>query len=341
MDPSRRARYQGSIVTLQVVFALCFTLLLYVAARWTAHSLRPDLYATFFPLVLASGALLFREFTRRLYFAHLRLREALATDVATVVLQIAGVAWLLRGRRLHVASGLYVLSCAAAVVSLWWLVREWSKWQVSAGDTLADFRRDLDLGRWFFGSNMVFLAGAQCNPWVLSAVLGGASVGTYAIAESLVNIPRVALTSLQNMMGPTLARAQVEGGKSQVALLVSRFNRKLLVVSLGSAIMVCSLGPTIARLIYHRAPRGTREIAFWLALNFVVYACTLAQSYALSAVGRASAVFYVNSAGLVVQAAVCLSLIHHYQISGAAIALLLGSVIVLLARQWVYAREMA
>ena len=339
MQNTRRARYQGSIVFLQLLFGILFTGLLYAASTETTTPRHSDLHAAFAPLVLASGGILFREFTRRMYFAHMRLKEAFWTECSTVLLQVAGVECLYRAEKLNVSNTLYVLSLSASFVSLWWIAREWKMWEVRLADVVSDFRRDLQLGRWFFGSNMVYLASAQCNPWVLDALLGGSSVGTYAISESLVNIPRVALTSMQNLMGPMLARASVEGGKPSVHRLVKRLNRTLLFVSLGFAAVIWLFGPSLARLIYHRTPAGTREIALWLSVNLVVYSCTLAQSYGLTALGRADAPFYANTFGLLVQASVCLFLIRAFHVPGAALAMLLGSLGVLVTRYWIYSRE--
>ncbi len=335
----RRAQYQGSIVLLQVCLCVLFSGVLWIAAQCTVRPEQVALHSTFSPLVLAGGGILFREFTRRMYFAHMRLKEAFWTDTATVFLQIAGVEWLYRTGRLSVPLTLAVLCAGSLIVSLWWLVREWKTWRVNCRTALSDCRQDFRIGRWLFGGNMVALASAQCNPWALNALLGSSFVGTYSICESLVNIPRAALTSMQNVMGPTVARAHHEKGIEGVRDTVRRLDRMLLLASLGFGIVLALASPLIARLIYGSAPGNTRLVASVLALNLAAYACTLAQSYGLTALGRADRVFYANVAGIVVQASVCVVLVRSLHVSGAALALLAGSLGVLIARQWFYSRE--
>lgn len=336
-----KARYQGSIFGLQIAFCLLFTLVLWLASRWAATPDRGVYYGTFAPLVLTGGGILFREFTRRMYFSHMRLKEAFWTEVATVLLQVAGVEWLYRTGTLNVANTLAMLCFGAVVVSFWWLAREWRRFTVNLRATLEDLRLNLQLGRWFLGSNMIFLASSQCNPWVLSALLGGSAVGAYAVCESVVNIPRVALTSMQNVMGPMIARAQNEGGRHSVQRVVRKLNRMLLLGSGVFAVIIIIFGPWTGRLIFKSVPTNARSVLVLLSINLVAYAATLAQSYALTAMKRADTTFYANGVGLLAQAAVCYLLVLRFHVPGAAAAMLLGSVIVLFVRNWFFQRETA
>ena len=339
--PERRGLYQGSIFGLQALFCVVFSMALWCASHWASVPARGIYYGTFAPLVITGGGILFREFTRRMYFSHMRLKEAFWTDVATVVLQIAGVEWLYLTGRLDVAHTLVVLCFGAVAVSLWWIFREWGSFRVETAATWMDLKMNMHLGRWFLGSNMIFLASSQCNPWVLSALLGGSAVGAYAVCESVVNIPRVALTSMQNVMGPMIARARNEGGRVQLGAIVRKLDRNLLLGSLVFAVGILAVGPWVAQLIFKSAPANARLLLAFLAINLVAYAAPLAQSYGLTALGRADTTFYANALGLLAQASVCFYFVRHLQVPGAAAAMLVGSVVVLGVRGLFFRREMA
>ncbi len=336
----RQGSYRGSVFLQQVTACLLATLLMAAAAHWTASPTLGVYHGTFASLIFASGVILFREFNRRMYFAEMRMREAFWTELATVALQVAGVEWLYRTHRLDVPHTLAVLALGAGALGLWWLLREAHTLRIRLRDTLADTRRNFRLGRWLLGSNFVFMASSQCNPWILSAVFGGGTVGSYAVCESVVNIPRVALVSLQNVFAPILSRAFAEGGKPLLRERVRRLDRMLLVGSLVCAAAIASVGPWVARLIFHNVPGNARMILVLLGLNFVAFAATLAQSYALSAIDRAGPTLYANLAGLAVQFSVVFFLVRHLQVPGAAFAMLLGSIVVLAVRQFAYSREM-
>lgn len=335
---NKRSAYQGSILSLQILVCILFTLLLWIASRWASTATRAEFFETFRPLIATAGGILFREFTRRMYFAQMRFQEAFWTDVATVTLQIVATCWLWRSNELDLPHVLGGLCAGATLVSVWWLLREWRTLHVNAVQSWYDLRKNLQLGRWFLGSNMISLAGAQCNPWVLSAVLGGASVGAYAVCESVVNIPRVAFNSMQNVMGPMLARAEVESGKAGVRAAVKRLDRTLFLCSTAACVVLWAVGPVVGRLIFKTPVTHARTILLLLSLNLVAYSSTLAQSYGLTALGRVDTTFIANGLGLLAQAAVCLFLIRTFHVPGAAGAMLVGSVVVLAARQVFFTR---
>ena len=297
-------------------------------------------YGVFAPLVATSAGILFREYTRRMYFADIRLKEAFWTDAATVALQIAGVEWLYYRHQLNVPNTLWMLAFGSIVVSIYWLLREYKHFEFGFSDALADARLNLKLGRWFLGSNMVFLASSQCNPWILSSVLGGASVGAYAICESVVNIPRVALTSMQNIMAPMMARAYADGGKLALRKMVSRLDAMLFGGAAIFAVIIFAVGPLAARIIFKNVPDNSRSVLILLSLNLVAYAGSLAQSYGLTAVEKAGYAFYSALLGLLAQVAVSVWLVRHFHVPGAAAAMLVGSVVVLGVRRFYYLREM-
>ncbi len=339
MEKERQRLYLGSIFAVQLLCSVLMFLLLWGIAKWCSVPSRGLYYGVFYPLILTSAGIVFREFTRRMYFADLRMREAFWTEVATVVLQIAGVQWLRLTHRLDVTSTLLVLSAAAIFVSLWWLVREWNSFAIRLQAIGEDFKRNLNLGGWFVGSNMVFLASAQWNPWTLSALAGGAAVGNYSVCEQVVNIPRVALVSMQNMFSPIMAQAFADGGRPALDGLVKKFSKYLLLGSSLCAVGIGLIGPFIARIIFKDVPGNARTILFVLALNFVALAATLPESYGLSAMKKAGPTFYANLGGFLVQAGTAIWLVKKLQVPGAAAAMLVGSIVVIVVRRFFYRRE--
>ncbi len=335
----RQRTYRGSVLLGQLLACVLAVGVLLLLSRWASTPARGMYYGTFHPLLYTSVPLLLREFNRRMYFAELRMREAFWTELATVALQVAAVLWCDHAHCLDVAHTLLALAAGAAVLSAWWLVREAKTLAFRARDFAADTARNARLGRWLLGSNLVFMAGAQANPWMLGAAMGAAGVGAYAVCESIVNIPRVALVSLQNMFAPMLARALDKGGVARLRGTVRHLDRSMFAGSLVCALGIVALGPWVARLLFRHVPGNARLLLFVLALNFVAFASTQAQGYALSAIGRPRATLYANVAGLAAQAATALWLIHAFALPGAAAAMLVGSTVVLLLRGAFYRRE--
>ena len=342
MTKERQKVFAGSVFLHQVVGCGLAAMVMFAAMKWASTPSRGLYYGVFAPLVWTSAGILFREYTRRMYFAEMRLREAFWTDVVTNGLQILGVWWLWRVQRLNVANTLWMLCAGAMVVNLWWLAREWRTLEIRLPESWEDLRLNLRLGRWFAGTNLVFMASSQCNPWVLSGLLGGASVGAYSVCEQVTNIPRVALVSLQNVMAPMLVRAHADGGKKSLKEMVRRMDMILFGGAAVFAVGIALLGPWVAGVIFSgkTVPENGRVIMVLLAVNLVAYASTLAQSYGLSAIGKADGPFYANVVGLVAQVSVTVWLVRSVHVPGAAAAMLLGSVVVVGVRQVYYSRAM-
>jgi len=340
-EEGRRNLYRGSVFMHQLVACGGAALAMWAASAWSSTPSRGLYYGVFYPLVAASAGIVFREYTRRMYFCEIRMKEAFWTDLATVGLQIAGVEYLYHAHYLNVTNVLWMLSAGAILVSLWWLVREWSRLAFGAAEAVADLRRNMKLGRWFLGANMVFMASSQFNPWLLSGLLGGGSVAAYAVCESVVNIPRVALTSMQNMMAPTMARAYASGGKQELRKQVRHFDKLLFAGATVFGIGIYFFGPWVATAIYKKnVPDNAHMILLLLVYNFVAYAMTMAQSYGLTAIGKAGFTFYANLAGLIAQVCVSFWLVRAFHVPGAAAALLIGSAVVVVVRQFFYTRQM-
>jgi len=336
---ARQTLYRGSIVGQQIVVCVLASAALWGLSVWAGSPAHVRYAQVFAPLVWTSLGILFREFTRRMYFAEMRFREAFWTETATVVLQIAGVEWLLYRGNLTVGSTLTVLSAGAIIVSLWWVVTEWRAFRITFATCVEDLRRNFGLGRWLFGTNMVFMLSVQCNPWVLSALSGMPAAGVYAQCEFPVNIPRVALVSMQNTMAPSMSRRLAEGGRRALNELVTRMDRFLLLGALLFVGIMWFAGPWIVQLIFKSRPEGTHTIIMLLALNLLAMACTMARSYGLTTIHRADLTFYINVAAMAVQGALVVPLVHSFHVAGAALALLLGTTTAAILRAVVYSRE--
>ena len=339
VEEDRRGEFGGSVLLHQMTVNLIGVVLLLGFGAWAMALGNLEYGRLFAPLALPSVAIVFREFTRRMYFAHFRFKEALITDAITVALQIGGMLWLLHRGKLGFITALWALSAGCVVVGLYWVVREFRGLRFSGGAYGADLRTNMQLGRWFFGSNMILLASAQVSPWLLSATGGPVSVAAYAVCESVVNIPRVALTSMQNAMGPTMAAAFAEGGKPALRKVVARMNGLITGGSAVFAVGIVALGPWVAGAIYHQRPEHARLILVLLAANLLAYGAALAQSYGLSAINRAQLNFYAAGVGFAVQLVVAFAVIGKMRVPGVALALLVGSVVILAMRLWNWKHE--
>ncbi|MHB1023039.1 MAG: lipopolysaccharide biosynthesis protein [Acidobacteriaceae bacterium] len=343
MPEGERKRYLGSVVFHQFAGSILAILALLALGVIALHMGNTPYRSVFIPLALPSLTIVLREFTRRMYFAHFRFRDAFIADAITVVLQIGGIFLLIHYGRLHSASALWALAFGCLFVSVFWIVKQWKHWTISMTAIGKHLSLNFELGRWFFGSNMVFLMSSQANPWILSVTSGASSVGAYAVCESVVNIPRVALTSMQNTMGPMMARTYASGGKVPLKRLVWRMGLFIAACTAVFSVIIMTAGPSIAYLIFHVVPANARVVLILLALNLFAFGSGLTQSYGLTALNKPGFNFYANLIGLFVQLVLAFALVRSTGpmggLTAVALALLVGSIVVLVVRAAFYIRE--
>jgi O-antigen/teichoic acid export membrane protein len=336
----RQKGYLGSLLMHQAIASAVGALLFLIFGAIAASVGNTEYTGLFLPLVLPSLAIVFREFTRRVYFSHFRFREALILDTITVTLQVAGIVVLIHRHALSMQSALWALALSSGGVCVYWLATERRHLSFDWRECFNDFHFNMQLGKWFLGSNGLFLASQQISPWLLSATSGTASVAAFAVCDQVVNIPRVALTSMQNMMPPTMSKGFAEGGKDRLRSVVRRMDVLIISGCAFFAACIVFFGPWVSRAIYHKTPANAKTILVLLALNLLVYGGSLAQSYALSAINRADLNFYVGVWGIVVQVALAFALVKSYGVPGVAFALLVANTVVLVVRVYYYLREM-
>jgi len=343
MDGERRRLYLGSALAHQAIASGLGLTWLALLGLLTSRGGGGEYARVFLPLALPSVAIVFREFTRRIYFAELRFGKALVLDGATVGLQIAGILWMKYGGTLSPERALWALSLSASMVCVYWFATEWRHLTFRKQEIGDDFRMNMQLGKWFFGSNMLYLGSTQLSPWLLSATSGAGSVAAFAVCDQVVNIPRVALTSMQNAMAPSMARAYADGGKPALRKVVQRMDVLIVGGCVAAAVGIVEFGPWISHAIFHKTPSNAHEtstIFVLLALNLLAYAASLAQSYGLSSINRADLNFYAGMFGMAAQLAVAFALVGSRGVPGVVFAAVVGNAVVLAARIFYYLREM-
>jgi O-antigen/teichoic acid export membrane protein len=340
MQGERRRLYLGSALAHQAIASGIGLAWLVLLGLLTSRGSGGEYARVFLPLALPSVAIVF---TRRIYFAELRFGRALILDAATVGLQIAGILWMKHDGTLSPERALWALSLSASVVCFYWFATEWKQLAFRKKEIRDDFRMNMQLGKWFFGSNMLYLGSTQLSPWLLSATSGAGSVAAFAVCDQVVNIPRVALTSMQNAMAPSMARAYADGGKPALRKVVKRMDLLIVGGCAVAAVGIVKFGPWISKAIFHKGqsnPHETTSIFVLLALNLLAYAASLAQSYGLSSINRADLNFYAGVFGMVAQLAVAFALVGSRGVPGVVFAAVVGNAVVLAARIIYYLREM-
>jgi O-antigen/teichoic acid export membrane protein len=150
-------------------------------------------------LVTSLGTTHMALLAREMEFRLLELRQIAATIVGAVV----GVSLALKGFGAWAIVGQGLAEAAVSTVLLWVL----SPWRPRASFSLASLRRLGGFAGNVFGENVLYQAGRNLANLLVGRFLGAASLGTYALATTVILVPfsRIA-APLQQVFFPAFSR---------------------------------------------------------------------------------------------------------------------------------------
>ena len=213
--------YAGSALIHQVVFSLFIMMALTVAAFASRfglgpHGLAPVLWA----LAAVVAFIMLREFTRRIYFARLKLRSVFALDTCIGITQLSGLLLLAHFRLLSAATAYWLIGTACALGVAYWLWLDRRFFHVRLGQALQDLKQNWSFGKWVFASGLLATASTNLYPWLIAFFHGTAAAGIFAACLGVVSASNPILLGIQNLLGPKIAHAYAAEGAHALRRLV-------------------------------------------------------------------------------------------------------------------------
>ena len=314
--------YAGSVLVLTGTVGLTVGLVVAVCAAVFPGPLQPVLAVLSASLVARALA----EAARRISFAHERVGDALALNVALAVILGGGAltAWALGHLSVPLVVGLYGLGSGLPFLA--WLAFRYRGRIIVARDRIRpDVARNWNFGRWVLGTRLAMTARVHGLPWALAAAAGAAEVGLFDAAGKVVGLAVPVLISVANVLTPRVARALHETGVDAVRREILITTGALLGLT-GTLVLILTLGADLALgTLFGPEFEGQRLLVMLLGIGLVVEALGIPADAGLWAIERPRVGFWIGLVALVVLAGVGAFLIPAYGAVGAAGALAAAS----------------
>lgn len=319
-------RYSGSSLAQQIVAtagSLVLVGIVAIIARFYNDS--AQLASALSLMLLAYPVFMFREFFRKLAFAHFRFSTALIMDTLVIVLQLGSCAVLWWLGCLGSVSVFAAIAIASAVASLYW----WSQKEVEFDFHRPQFKTDW-LKNWRFSkwALCTFLMGCSAPffmPWVVAFYLDLETTGLYFACTTLVGLANVVLNGICNLLGPATARAYAVAGAPQLWKTLI----KALTAVVGLLVPFCFLvwftGEWLPRLVLRDAAPDLRLPLLILAVQLVLHGIGTVAGNGLWAIDCPRLNLFADAALLVSTFGSAVYLVPHWGVTGAASSILIGS----------------
>lgn len=328
-----RAAYLGSTIVGQI--ALSLLVITAVALGWIALRLggaQADVSAVLIALLLTVGFILFRDFVRRVCFAHLQPSAALRVDILVTLLQVGGLLLLVWFDAITVTRAFLVIGAAAGAISLGWIVANRRSVAIVPGRIGADLRKNLSFGKWLLMSALVWAATIYIYPWLLVAFHGTGTAGIWAAGLGIMALINPLLLGLQNFLGPRIATDYADTGPGGLRQSVRRAAVVLAAVIGPAAIFVALIGGRLTTVIYGDPFAGNGVLVALLVVNLFISALAFPFSRGLFAFNRADVDFKVNLVAFALMLTVGVTLTYANGAVGAAWGLIISTAVSALLR---------
>ena len=302
----------GAVSVCSLVAALAF------------HLGKSKLAPVMMALALAAPLLLFKEMFRRVCFAQLKVRSAVIVDFALGVLQVALLVMLERRHELSASTGLLAVAASCMLLLCGWFLRYRGDLIFSASEMRGALIQNWHLGRWIFGSQILWALSLYSYPWLVSGMHGVDAAGVWAACFGINALGNPLLLGLQNYIEPKISHAFAVGGITQMRNLAWKATGVL-----GGSMLLFSMamfvaGNRVAILLYGPKYEGNGLTIFLITLSFAAGAAGFAFSCGFFAADRGSLDVRISWV-FPLSACVCgLPLIRLYGPVGAATSLLIG-----------------
>lgn len=347
LNAQQARRFNGSLLVHQFALAAVITLGLLVASAilFAIEGTPSGLGLHGYSLVtlvtaLSVGPIALRSFARSFCFATRDVPGAFALDLATSVLQLAGIAAIFFGGHLdHWWLAVVVLAGANLISAAAWTWMARDRFAIDARRALVDLRRNWAVGRFIFASSMLWAAGVQAYPWMISLMAGPRQAGIWGACNALASLGNPLLMGVQNLMGPAIAHAHAKHDLAAFRRYVLRCTVAFVAVVVPPCVLLAAGSNFLLTHINGGDYAGNGTVAGTLAAMLVLQGISFPTSRGLFSLGRAGIDTMANVGPLVVLALIGPLFVSRHGVLGAAVSLLVaqaaGSAVRFAAFLWI------
>lgn len=337
--PKGLRRYTGSIILHQCLFtALAFlTFGGFILNGGVQMSLFKPVALT---LVMAFPAILFRGFVREVALAHCRVLTVVMIDATVCVTQLVVLASLFATDSVSLVFVYAAMGGTCLLTSLIWLRQNRSAVTFSRTGTTVHWLRNWRFGRWALATHVAGTSTPYIMPWVLFMMHGEAATGFLASCSVIVGIANILMSGMSDFLTPRAAAAYAEGG-------LHGLRRILRVMALFSALaigIVCVVslffGEQIITILYDGKFPGAGELVVLLTFAVLANALGNVAGNGLWALNQPRANFVADLIALTTAISAALIFVKPHGPKGAAIAILVASVMGAAARIGIFQRHL-
>ncbi len=339
-DP-QRSEYTGGVLAHCVILSILAMAGLVCLALALQHSGTSTLAPAIWVLSATIPFVLFREFCRRMAFAHMQLTTVFTFDATAVTLQLAGLGTLILADQLSAAKCFAMVGLCCGLVSLARLYSIRDQFSLRAAHVRQAWRKNWNFSKWVIVEHTAAILNSNVMQWLLAVMLGTAATGLFAACAAILNAFNPIALGLNNVLMPRIAVAMSEQGPGEVRRVVRKATLAMLAITAVFCGAIMIFGTDIMRLLYGAKYAGQESTITILALDMLVQSLGSPSAYGLWAFERSRTLFFVRLLRIAIAVPISVCLIPYLGAVAAAWGLLIGNIAGTSITWWIHSRMLA
>lgn len=276
--------------------------------------------------------ILLRDHIRRLCFARLWMRAAIAVDLSTAVIQLGLLLAVGAIAGLSAAIVFIIMGSGCLIVTVSWIVIYRSEFKVAWPQIKADWERNWLLGRWGMASAVLWISATSLYPWLLAATHGTSAAGVWAACIGVVALCNPLVVGLQNFVLPKASHVFAERGASALRSFVPRAALVIGGSVTAFCVMLTPIGGWLVTNTYGDPYSGNGLAVALLLANFTVLSFDFCFSKGLFILERSDVDFKINFVPVILVFLIGIWMVQGAGVTGAALSILIGNTAALTLR---------
>lgn len=332
-------RSGAALASATVLSVIVTTIGVGIATAFSLVESSSTVVALAWTLVFVIPCLLGREFARRFDFAHFRMGGALLLDAAVATLQISLLVFLGLQARLTSPLAVGILGLSSGLAFALWLFCRRGEFKLARPETMEIIRHDWWFGRWLVADHITCIVQMYVVYWLLLFMMGVEQTGVLTAAASIAAIANPLLQGAGNVLAPKFSAVVAQRSRYATGRLYWTATVLLAIPVLSFTAFVVVFGKQLLDLLYQDqgfSANGGAVVAI-LAIRLAVAIPTIAADHAVVALENTRAGAIATFVGLVATVGIAIPCILAWDVLGAALALLAGTVVESFALLWMFA----
>lgn len=281
------ARYAGSALVHQAVLTTLAMVFFWWLPRFLPASMdTPELRHALHYLLLASPFFFFREYARKLLFAHLKFSAAILLDTCSTLVQLSLIILMSLAGWLTIERVFMSIAAASLTSLLLWFARFRLPQSLQWPSIVSDWRGNWQFGRWALATHVIGCSCPYFMPWLIAYLSDHVTVGKFASCQTLVGLGNMLLVGVSNYLHPKSAEAYAVGGPRRLWRVLS-LAAWFFLFALGSlCLLLVATGDAIPTALFGSQFSGLGPTLLCLALGLTSGALGLVAGNGIWAMDR-------------------------------------------------------